>query len=102
MKGKRGQYPGVFRSSPNTYGAKVWIDGALHYLGSFFTPEAAAQYVRLVESRYPNRLRRPRGTLYRHKGKWCVFAPRPGREQLGRFAARWKAEAFMRWVGLRQ
>jgi hypothetical protein len=54
VKGTRGQYPGVFKSSPNAYGAKVWIDGELHYLGSFPTREDAAAYVRLVESRYPS------------------------------------------------
>jgi hypothetical protein len=102
VRGARGQYPGAFKSSPNTYGAKVWIDGELHYLGSFPTPQAASDYVKLVESRYPNRLSRPRGTLCRHKNKWVVRGPRPGRARLGRFWTRWEAEAALRRLGLRQ
>jgi hypothetical protein len=98
---KRGQYPGAFKGSSNSYAAKVWIDGEVHYLGSFRTREAAAAYVRLVEGRYPNRLRRPRGTLARDRKAWRVLAPRPRREPLGRFNTRWEAEVFMRQIGLR-
>jgi hypothetical protein len=65
MKGMRGEYPGTFRHSANSWGMKVWIDGALHYLGALPDRAAAADYVRLVESRYPDRLRRPRGTISR-------------------------------------
>jgi hypothetical protein len=101
MKGTRGAYPGTFRSSQNRWAMKVWIDGELHYLGCLPDRAAAADYVRLVESRYPNRLRRPCGTLYLQKKKWVVLTPRPGREFLGRFATRWEAEAFMRRFGLR-
>lgn len=101
MKGTRSEYPGVFKHSHDAYGAKVWIDGELHYLGSFPTREAAADYVRLVESRYQSRLRRPRGTLKFDKSRWAVLAPRPRREPLGRFRTRWEAEAFMRRIGLR-
>jgi hypothetical protein len=97
----RSEYPGTFLSSKNRWGMKVYIDGELHYLGGMEDRAAAADYVRLVESRYPNRCRRSRGTLCRHKEKWVVRTPRPERKQLGRFATRWEAEAFMRRFGLR-
>jgi hypothetical protein len=67
---------------------KVWIDGALHYLGALPDRAAAADYVRLVESRYPDRLRRPGGTISRRTWKngrvrFITLGPRPQRERLG-------------------
>jgi hypothetical protein len=94
VKGTRSQFPGTFRSSRNRWGMKVWIDGELHYLGTLPDRAAAADYVRLVESRYPQRLRRRRGTVYRQRGRrnWVALGPRPQRRRLGSFATRWAAE----------
>jgi hypothetical protein len=73
MRGIRGQYPGVYKSSPNAYCAKVWIDGELHYLGSFPTPEAVAEYVKLVATQTAC-VARVAPCTARRKNGW--FAPR--------------------------
>ncbi len=41
--------------------AYIWCEN--HYLGVFSTREEALAYVELVHSRYPDRLRRPFGTV---------------------------------------
>jgi hypothetical protein len=71
---------------------KVWIDGALHFLGALPDRAEAAAYVCLVESRYPQRLRRRRGTVYQYRGRWLALGPRPQRRRLGIFPTRWAAE----------
>ena len=79
MRGVRGEFAGTFRSSPNRWGLKVWVDGSLHYLGGWSDRAAAAAYGRLVESRYPHRLsRKPGGVWQEHReranpGKWYVI-----------------------------
>jgi hypothetical protein len=100
-RGQRGDYPGTFRSSKNRWGMKVWIDGQLHYLGAMADRADAAAYVRLVESRYPNRLRRKRGTLCRHNKRWVARGPRPQRSMIGTFETRWAGEQVMKRLGLR-
>jgi hypothetical protein len=97
----RGNFPGTFRSSKNRWGMKVWIAGELHYLGALEDRQVAADYVRLVESRYPNRTRRPRGTLFFDGRRWEARMPRPGRELIGRYDTRWAGERAMRRLGLR-
>jgi hypothetical protein len=99
----RGDYPGTFRNSKNSWGMKVYIDGALHYLGALPDRQAAADYVRLVESRYPDRLRRPRGTVYRQssKSRWIALGPRPQRQRLGSFSTQWAAERELKLRGVR-
>src|SRR5262245_46796446 len=107
-RGVRGDYPGTWRSSKNRWGMKVWIRGELHYLGGMADRAAAADYVRLVESRYVRRVRRPRGTLTQQgrrslsaRRRWFARMPWPGRELIGRFDTRWEAERVMRRLGLR-
>jgi hypothetical protein len=106
MIGQRGEFPGTFRSSRNRWGMKVYIDGELHYLGGLPDRAAAADYVRIVESRYPNRLRRQRGSVYRRKRPgggecWIAVGPRPERRRMGTFVTRWAAELELQRSGVR-
>jgi hypothetical protein len=93
--------------SPNRWGMKVWINGELHYLGGMADRAAAAAYVRLVESRYPDRLRRSRGCVRRRQrahGRivFVAVGPRPRPRYLGQFETRWAAERALRRRGVRQ
>lgn len=85
---------------------KVYIDGQLHYLGAMRDRAAAAEYVRLVESRYPDRLRRPRGSLYQQRWpngrtRWIALGPRPHRHRIGSLMTRWAAERELKRRGIR-
>jgi hypothetical protein len=99
----RGKFPGTYRMSKNRWGMKVWIAGELHYLGCLEDRRAATEYVQLVESRYPDRTRRPHGTLFfdRRRRRWIARMPRPAREVIGQFDTRWAGERAMRQLGLR-
>lgn len=95
MIGVRGEFPGTYRDG-SKWGLKVWLDGQLHYFGGWDDRAEASAYGRLVESRYPDRLRRQRGTVAKAKQKWLLISPRPERRRIGLFETRWAAEAERR------